>query len=200
MDEYVQGTVTMLSLINPVVAATIFAGLETGRARSGQSSDATKAALAILVVLVGAALAGTKLLALFSVSLDAFSVAGGAVLAWMGFGMLKGGSPNEGRHPEVGSVTDPSLAPLLLFAASPGTITGVITLSVAHTRTDFPITAIVSVAIAVVVTWVVLLLSVRRPSHKKGLLQDLAPRLMGLLVLAMGIQFGLHGFKAFMAG
>ena len=200
MDEYVQGTVTMLSLINPVVAATIFAGLETGRTRSEQSSDATKSALAILVVLIGAALAGTKLLALFSVSLDAFSVAGGAVLAWMGFGMLKGGSSSDGSSPRDGSDPTPSLTPLILFAASPGTITGVITLSVAHTRTEFPITAIVAVAIAVFVTWVVLLLSGRRARHKKGLLQDLSPRLMGLLVLAMGIQFGLNGFKSFMAG
>lgn len=200
MDEYVQGTVTMLSLINPVVSAAIFAGLETGRTRSEQSADATKSALAILVVLLGAALAGTKLLTLFSVSLDAFSVAGGAVLAWMGFGMITGASSRGESSPRDEAETSFSLAPLILFAASPGTITGVITLSVAHTRTDFPITAIVSVAIAVLLTWVVLLLSSRRARLKKGLLQDLAPRLMGLLVLAMGIQFGLHGFKAFMAG
>ena len=102
MDEYVQGTVTMLSLINPVVSATIFAGLETGRIRSEQFSDATKAALAFLVVLVGAAFVGTKLLALFSVSLDAFSVAGGLVLAWMASECSKAVPPPRGRNLESG--------------------------------------------------------------------------------------------------
>jgi multiple antibiotic resistance protein len=38
--------------------------------------------------------------------------------------------------------------PLILFAASPGTITGIITLSVAHTRFGLPITALVAVVVA----------------------------------------------------
>ena len=44
----------------------------------------------IAVILSLAALIGTQLLHLFGVSLDAFMVAGGGVLAWMGFSMLSG--------------------------------------------------------------------------------------------------------------
>lgn len=44
-----------------------------------------------------------------------------------------------------------------------------------------------------------LLLS-RHLGGKKGLVQQQVPKLMGLLVLSMGIQFGLSGFKSFMAG
>ena len=43
-----------------------------------------------------------------------------------------------------------SLAPLILFAASPGTITGVITLAAAHTKLMFPVTALVAVCVATV--------------------------------------------------
>jgi multiple antibiotic resistance protein len=50
-------------------------------------ADATKAALTVLVILVIAALVGAKVLQIFGVSLDAFSVAGGGVLAWIGFSM-----------------------------------------------------------------------------------------------------------------
>ena len=38
-----------------------------------------------------------------------------------------------------------SLTPLILFAVSPGTITGVITLSLAHAKSGIPITALVAV-------------------------------------------------------
>ena len=54
------------------------------------------------------------------------------VLAWMGFLMLRGvSSPTTDGN---GAHADVSLTPLILFTASPGTITGVITLSIAHAR------------------------------------------------------------------
>lgn len=200
MNDSVQAIVTVLSLVNPAVSATIFQRLEQGRSLKEQRVDATKGVLAITGVLVGAALVGAKLLSAFGVSLDAFSVAGGAVLAWMGFGMLRSDSSADGARSQAESQGPPSLSPLVLFAASPGTITGVITLSVAHTGTDLPVTALVAIAVASLVTWVVLALSSRLASGKKGLVQDLVPKLMGLIVLAMGIQFGLTGLKSFMAG
>ena len=64
------------------------------------------------------------------------------VLVWMGFIMLRGNSsPTSAadNNPEPGGA---SLAPLILFAASPGTITGVITLSVSHAQHEVPVTAL----------------------------------------------------------
>ena len=46
--------------------------------------SATKVALAVFVILTVAALLGVKVFHLFGVSLDAFMVAGGGVLAWPG--------------------------------------------------------------------------------------------------------------------
>src|SRR5262245_13907073 len=54
---------------------------------------------------------------------------------------------------DAAPVAGKSLMPLTLFAASPGTITGVITLSAAHTRFGFPITALAAVVVASAVTW-----------------------------------------------
>ena len=68
------------------------------------------------------------------------------------------------------------------------------------TGTDLPITAIVAVAIAVAVSWVVLLMSRRLGEGKKGLVKQLLPKLLVFLVLSMGLQFGLSGLKSFMAG
>jgi multiple antibiotic resistance protein len=192
--KYLQATVTMLSLINPLVSAAILSRIEAGQPRGARFAAATKGAVAILIVLSASALIGARLLGVFGVSLDVFQVAGGAVLAWMGFSMLRGAVSQT----TPSAVETRSLAPLILFAASPGTITGVITLSVNHARLGLPVTALVGTALAVLVTWIVLLLAglIQRRGGA-GLLHDLTTRFMGIIVLAMGFQFGLAGLKAF---
>src|SRR5262245_47495296 len=107
------------------MCAAVFAQIEAGRPFGSRMGSAAKVALAVFVILTLAALVGVKVLHLFGVSLDAFMVAGGGVLAWLGFSMLHGLPPG----PPAAATPDatPSLTPLILFAASPGTITGVIT-------------------------------------------------------------------------
>ena len=196
--EHLQAIVTVLSLVNPVVCGAMFARIEANCARGKQMADASNVSLAVLVILALAALVGTRLLDLFGVSLDAFMVAGGGVLAWMGFSMLsgRGSSPPP---PDAPANSRASLTPLILFAASPGTITGVITLSAAHTRLGFPITAMVAVGIASAVTWLVMLLVARvsRKDSEGGFAQDTITRFMGLIVLSMGVQFALTGLRQF---
>ena len=197
MHEQIQAIVTVLSLVNPLVCGAMFARVEAERSAVEQRADATKVALAIVIILTAAALVGTQLLHLFGVSLDAFMVAGGSVLAWMGFSMLSGrASPSS---PNAPSAQGAPLTPLILFAASPGTITGVITLSAAHTRLGFPVTALVAVAVASVLTWLALLL-VARIAHQSvggGFARDAVTRFMGLIVLSMGVQFALTGLRQF---
>jgi multiple antibiotic resistance protein len=198
LDLQLQAIATVLSLINPMVCGTIFARLEAGRSKAEQLADATKAILAILVILELAAIVGAKVLDLFGISLDAFSVAGGLVLMWMGFTMLR--SKQEDTHASPSTTPDQrlSLSPLVLFAASPATITGVITLAVTHSRHELPVTAIVAVAVGCLVTWLTLILVVKIGNREKGsLLQDTVRSTMGLIIVAMGVQFVLKGIQGF---
>ena len=175
----------------------MFAQAEAGQTRAIRITDATKAALAVLVILLVAALAGARVLKTFGISLDAFSIAGGGVLTWIGFSMLRG---NSAQTNPSKAVEKRSLAPLILFAASPGTITGVITLAVAHAKLALPVTALVAVAVAVAVMWVVMVLVARGRARANGagsLLHDMVTRFMGLIVLAMGVQFALTGLHNF---
>ena len=178
----------------------MFAQTEAGQTRAIRIADATKAALAVLVILLVAALAGARVLKTFGISLDAFSIAGGGVLTWIGFSMLRGNSAQANAPSKNGAAGKRSLTPLILFAASPGTITGVITLAVAHAKLALPVTALVAVAVAVAVMWVVMVLVARgraRASGAGSLLHDMVTRFMGLIVLAMGVQFALTGLHNF---
>jgi multiple antibiotic resistance protein len=196
MDQHLQAIATILSLVNPFVCGAMFARIESGRDLKQQLRCATKASIAIFVILSIAAVVGSKVLVIFGISLDAFSVAGGIVLGWMGFSMLRS-KPTQ-MAPDQDAAGNRSLAPLIMFAASPGTITGVITLSVAHTKLDLPVTALVAIAVAVVVTWFVMVLVGRAGGQQKqSLARDTASRFMGLIVLAMGVQFILKGLQSF---
>jgi multiple antibiotic resistance protein len=74
MQQHFQAIVTVLSLVNPLICGAMFAQIEAGQTSATRLADATKAALTVLVILVIAALVGAKVLQIFGVSLDAFSV------------------------------------------------------------------------------------------------------------------------------
>jgi multiple antibiotic resistance protein len=197
MEQQLQAIVTVLSLVNPLICGAMFARIDGGQPRATQLADATKVTLAVLIILTTAALVGARVLQVFGISLEAFSIAGGGVLSWIGFTMLRGG---QAQHPsKEGTDEKRSLAPVILFAASPGTITGVITLAVAHAKLLLPVTVLVAVAVAALAMWIVIVLVSRGGSGGRGgLLHDTGTQFMGLIVLAMGVQFALTGLHDFL--
>lgn len=208
MKEHLQAIATIFSLINPFVCVMMFSNLATRRSGAQRISDAIQTVAVIAVVLVIAAFAGARVLDIFGVSLDAFSVAGGVVLSFIGFRMLAGDGNQSQTATSPSATAGPtatgSYAPLILFAASPGTITGVITVAVAHSQSTIPATALVAISVVLGFTLALLLLVSKTPENDglqgSGLARDMVGRYMGLIVVAMGIQFILTGYKAFMAG
>jgi multiple antibiotic resistance protein len=88
-----------------------------------------------------------------------------------------------------------SLAPLVMFAAGPGTITAVLTLAAAHTPDGFPVTAVVGAVVGAAVTLVSLLLAVGLGSRIGRDTRSVITRFMGLIVASMGVQFVLTGIE-----
>jgi len=191
MELYIQAFITVLSLMNPVMCGMIFQAAEPDRPAPDRMKDASKAALAVAAILVLAALLGERLLNVFGISLDVFSVAGGGVLVWMGFSMLRGMTAPTGASSPLTS--------LVLFAASPGTITGVISIAVTHTRGELPVTALAAITVATLITWLVMaVLAKSKPKTTgTGFMQATVQSFMGLIVMAMGMQFAFKGLSAY---
>lgn len=182
----------MLAVINPVVCGLMVLQLSKSSSKKTTIIAGIKAMLAVLVILVIAALAGNSILNAFGISLDAFKIVGGVILAFIGFQMMSG--------PKETDVTDGAktrLSSLVMFAASPGTITMVITLSVVNSADDLPITAIIGAVLAVLITISIMstmvLMSKPGKSNKRGLVSIF----IGLIIVAMGVQFILDGIKQF---
>jgi len=200
MSEHLQAIATLFSLVNPAVCAMIFANIIQGQSRASALRSATFAVAIVAVVLTIAAFLGARILDIFGISLDAFSVAGGAVLIFIGFAMLQGSTTPS--TPAAAGGDGAQLGSLVLFAASPGTITGVMTIVSAHHRDHgIPVTAIVGIALVLAVTWAMLVATAWRSkpdSQRPSLAREMMSRYMGLIIIAMGIQFALTGYKAFM--
>jgi multiple antibiotic resistance protein len=130
LHQMVQAVVTVLAVINPVVCGSIFLTLTPRLAPAQRRWAAVKVAFSILIILLASALIGLKVLAIFNVSLDVFRIVGGMIIAYMGFDMLRGGHTVGQAPPTEDAAAAPSsLAPLIMFAAGPGTITAVVTLA-----------------------------------------------------------------------
>jgi multiple antibiotic resistance protein len=200
LHQMVQAIVTVLAVINPVVCGSIFLTLTPNLESRQKWQAAVHVALSILIILVASAFIGLQVLGVFGISLDVFRIVGGIIIAYMGFDMLGGGQKVAQAPPSSGAGTDArnSLAPLIMFAAGPGTITAVVTLAAVHTPTGLPLSALAASATGAGVTFCILLLASQLGSRISQNTQTIVTRFMGLIVTAMGMQFVLTGFKAFM--
>ena len=199
LHHIVQAIVTVLAVVNPVVCGSIFLTLTTKQTLAQRQRAAVKAALSILIILVASALVGLKVLGIFGISLDVFRVVGGMIIAYMGFDMLSGRHTVAQAPPSESDVdVGGSLAPLIMFAAGPGTITAVVTLAAVHTPDGFPLTAVVAAVVGAGVTFAVMLLAIAAGSHVGRRTQAVVTRFMGLIVASMGMQFVFTGVKAFL--
>jgi multiple antibiotic resistance protein len=199
LHQILQAIVTVLAVINPVVCGSLFLTLTPNLTAPERRREAAKVAFNILIILMGSALVGLKVLSTFGISLDVFRVVGGMIIAYMGFDMLRGSHTVARAPPENnGTGVQESLVPLLMFAAGPGTITAVVTLAAVHTPDGLPISAIIAAVVGTGVTFAALILAVRLGPRLGRGTQATVTRFMGLIVSSMGMQFVLVGLKAFL--
>ncbi len=196
MTEYIRAAVTILAVINPVICGVMLLQIEGGLPKKDRIFAATKSALAVFIILILSALLGKYILNAFGISMDVFQIVGGVIIAYIGFGMF---SPRA--QPADGDQTDKkTLSTLIMFAASPGTIATVIALSAVHDKAGLPVIAMGGVSLAVLLTWIVMLVMVLASGSVKRGGQQIVTGLMGLILISMGLQFVLTGLKNFMTG
>lgn len=190
-----------MALVNPAMCAAIFSRVAGERPKSVRIRQAFTSVFVIAAVLLVAAFFGTTILKLFGVSLSAFSCAGGGILVWIGINMLSAKQSDQVDGEDSAGNGIASLMPLILFGASPGTITGVITVSASHSRFDIPLTAIIAIAVTCLILLAVLLFAARngRKGRSNNIGRKMVTSYMGVIVIAMGIQFALIGYRDFMA-
>lgn len=184
---------SLLTVIDPLAVAPVFTSITNGRSGSAARKLAIRACLVALGVLVVFAVSGAFLFKLFGITLDAFRMAGGIVFILLGLPMLSGS--HEEKQASASS-DDPAVVPLgVPLISGPGAITTTMLLmgqstSALHTTAFFA-----ALVMVLVVTFVVLALSPMLLGRigKSGL--TLVTKVMGLIVLVIGVQLMIDGFR-----
>ena len=192
--EYIQAAITMTAVINPMVAGMMLLQMEEGKSTRNKIQFTIKATLLTTVILLGSAILGQLILKFFGISLEIFRIVGGIIVAYIGFRMLSGQMLKSSVNENSTSFND-----MVIFMASPGTIAAAITLSAVHTPGSFPITAVVAILFAMVFTFVEIIIMIKLATKINMSRQRLTTQFMGMIIVAMGMQFALEGYKAFMA-
>ena len=190
---------TLFALTNPIGNMVVFNSLM----QSYEKEQTRKIALTIMLytwigMLITAAL-GSSILNFFSISIDAFALAGGLLLAKIGYTMTSGDTHKSSynkNHKHAKKDDNPSMIPLTIpLLLGPGTMVAIISYF-SHLVTDIN-SFIVSLVVITCTSGFIgacFYGSTYLPKLSMNVIY-LSNRIMGLIVFSMGIELILHAIK-----
>lgn len=189
-------------LVDPFAVIPLFLAVTSDVPAAERSRVARKAALTCAIILCAFALAGSLIFKLFGITLPAFKIAGGIILLQIGVDMLQAKQSGQRATPEEtqeGSAKeDASIIPLgMPMLAGPGAISTVMVLiGESHTMWRRGV-VYASIFVTSFAAYVVLAGAgrVRRYMGETGI--RILMRLMGLLLVALAVQFIANGLIDF---
>lgn len=202
------GLVVLLPLANPLTTVALFLGLAGNMNREERNRQSLMASVYVFAIMMVAFYAGQLVMNTFGISLPGLRIAGGLIVAFIGFRMLFPQQKMEDR-PEVESKTKElvkhptaniAFVPLAMpSTAGPGTIAMIISsASTIKHGADFPEWVLLVAPVLVFLSVSVILWGCLRSSGaimklvgKGGI--DAISRLMGFLLVCMGVQFIING-------
>jgi len=198
VDVATSAFVALVPITNPLGAVAAFAGLTAGQEPQQVRRQAVMTGVYVCAILVAFALLGTVILHAFGITIPALQIAGGLVVAHSAFGMIVPRAPltaDEASHSSAKD--DVSFSPMALpLVAGPGAIGVVIALVARGSGAGDR----VGVACAAAAIGAVTALALR---FGTPVIDRLGPsgvgaltRVMGFLILAIGVELVIHGVLA----
>ena len=197
--------VGLVAVVNPLGALPIFLSMSDKDNPDADMRTINRAGVAVALILLISAWTGEALLGFFGITIDAFRVGGGLLILLMGISMLHGKQshvqhcPNEADA--VLSKEDISVVPLAIpLMAGPGAISLVILdANKIHSWGGEIVLALAIIAVAAI-AWLVLLIAEKMRDKLGEIGLNIATRIMGLILAAIGVQFMADGIKLLLPG
>jgi multiple antibiotic resistance protein len=194
----------LLPIANPFSTAPVFAAVTRRMTPGRQAEQARMACVYTFAVLTIALLAGALILTFFGISIHALRIAGGLIVARIGFGMLNPQPEariDDEAQAEAMEMQDVAFTPIAMpMLSGPGSIA--VTIGMA-TEVDRPIenlAIIAGIALVAFTAWLVLRSSVRVVAYMGVTGVTVLTRIMGLLLVGIGVQFLFTGFLEGLTG
>lgn len=197
--ELILGTViALLPVINPLASAPTFLAITEGDSRARRMEQLRNACLYMVGILVVFLIGGSFIMQFFGISIPGLRIAGGLLVAGIGFSMLmKPARIAASHHPaeaEARAKNDISFSPLAMpMLSGPGSIAVTIGFtSLATHWTDYA-AIILGIVVVAIISYITLRLSesVVRVIGTNGM--NALSKIMGFILLCIGIQFMVNG-------
>jgi multiple antibiotic resistance protein len=198
MEFFLVTFIAVFVIIDPFGCAPIFLTLVEGVPQSKIKVIALRACVASILILIMLALTGTFIFQLFGITIPAFRIAGGVVLAMVAISMLnvqtKRIKTSEEEEAEATHLEDVSIVPLAMpLLAGPGSITTVIVLMSKADTLLKGLHVISSIVIVLALTYIILIYSRFLLRFLGSIGIRVISRIMGLFLLALACQFIIDG-------
>jgi multiple antibiotic resistance protein len=179
----------LLPIANPFSTAVVFLALSRRFSASHRSQQAWRASLYMVLVLWTFLFAGALIMSFFGISIPALRIAGGLIVARIGFGMLASGDGTE-QQQAAAADADIAFTPLAVpMLSGPGSIAVTIGMA-AGSEGVFEYFAVAGGIVLVGGVSYLVLWQAPRVSAllwNEGL--DALTRILGFLLVCVGIQF-----------
>jgi multiple antibiotic resistance protein len=202
---FLKALVVLFTMVDPVGLVPVTLGLTGGMSEHERSVVATRATLIAAGVMAVFGVVGRYILDWLQVSIQAFDIAGGALLFLVAIDMLFGrptGARETAREQrEARTREDISVFPLAIpMIAGPGTITTLILLVGNATPNALSLLAIVCAAVATLIAcWVAMQMATYIQARIGTTGIRVLSRVLGMLLAAIAVQFILNGVAQFVA-
>lgn len=208
LQYFLGALVSLIVITNPLSKLPLFVSLTQGMSEERRRQQALWAGIYSAAIMLVSLLGGNMLLAFFGISYGAMRIAGGLVVAMIGYQMLFGGNTPNNAPIVRRDKDDYAFFPIAMPGiAGPGTIAVVIGFSTEIAELKDYVDLAVSLgwtAAAIIVTasasWAVMRYSdlLTRRLGPSGTL--VLGKLMGFILICIGVQFVGSGIRTFMAG
>ena len=197
-------TTSLLAIVNPLSAVPIYLAMTAEYDPVRRRHTLQRAVITAVVVLIAFTAIGSWIMRFFGITTPAFRIAGGIIFLGIGADMLQARrsrvkTTEEEEVEVVGRGKDDiGIIPLgLPTLAGPGAITTVVTLNSQAASSPARLGSIyLAIVVVMGISWAVLAVApmLLRRFGQTGL--NVMTRIMGLLVMVVGVQFVIEGVRA----
>jgi len=207
MQEYITSALaTLLVVADPIFTSAIFLGLTHGLSAKDRAEVALRGCIIALVILIAAGLGGAQLLTMLGISLSAFRIAGGLLLASSAAEMVfdrRGAQLQDTAKTavDIDHIKNIAAFPLAIpLIAGPGAITAMILLAGRANGSVAMLAALFAVTALVMLSCYVAFRLADQISKTMGITgRAVISRLLGIILAALAVQFVIDGIRAVMA-
>jgi multiple antibiotic resistance protein len=204
MQDYITSALaTLLVISDPIFMSAIFLGLTHDLDKSQRAEVALRGSFIAFLILLGAGLAGAKLLSLLGISLSAFRIAGGLLLLSSAAEMVFDRRTQRQQELATKAVTVDHVKNIAAFPlaipllAGPGAISAMILLASRAEGDVTKLSALYAVAAFVMLSCYLSFRAAERISKMMGITgRAVISRLLGIILAALAVQFMIDGVRA----